>query len=152
MKASLNRLGTLIIVMAAITAQATVDVQGVATIVVENYHEEDTYFLRTVPTDFCVGVFPSALASSITQPVTINAGYGCGGGEGPVQINAATCARVHVEEPVGGASRGRSVRIRTDLSACSDKLSQSAKFREALRNAVTNTFSASGYSPVQFLN
>lgn len=152
MKASLKLLSTLVIVMGASAAQATFDVQGVATIVVENYHEEDTYFLRTVPTDFCVGLFPSAIASSITQPVTINAGYGCGGGEGPVQVNAATCARVHVEEPASGTSRGRSVRIRTDLSACSDRLSQSAKFREALRNAVTNTFNASGYSPVQFLN
>lgn len=144
----LSMLGLVVAVASAGLAEATIDAQGVATIVVQSSQEPDVYFQRTVPTEFCIGSLPDALARAITQPVVVAANYGCGGtGEDTAQVNAATCARVHAEE----FDNHSSVRVRMDISGC-DERARSANFKEALRNAVTNTFKSSGYKRVQVLN
>lgn len=132
------------------TAFATVDVQGEVTIVVSDYNSDGEYFLRTVPTDYCVGIDSYAIAMAITMPVTINSGYGCGAKVSKSQVNEATCAKINVEEVElsNGSIDTQSIKVRKDLSKCGEK-SRNIKFVEALDNAIKNSFISKGYKIVE---
>lgn len=148
---------TIIILIASlftVGAMATVDVQGEATIVVEEVQESGSYFLRTVPTEYCVGIDSYALATAITQPVMIKTNYGCGhSGDmiGEAQVNAATCAVISANEEnnADGSYNPRTVSIKVDLSKCGAKASNN-NFVRAVENAVHNSFNANRYQVVRY--
>ena len=138
-------LSILSIVISTQFALATVDIQGQATIVVESYHD-DGFFLRTVPTDYCVGIGSYALAIAITQPVTIKSNYGCGGDAFNTQINAASCAVVSALE----TQSHKHIAVKRDISKCGE-LANNPRFVKALDDAIYNTFNANGYQVVSII-
>jgi hypothetical protein len=130
------------------SAPQTLDMQGEATIVVKDYHTGN-YFLRTVPTDFCIGMPSHALALAITQPVLIKSNYGCGHDEALIQdtqVNAASCAKITVKmvSTLGKAGNHQSIRVEKDLSNCGEKAIDKS-FLNTLDKAILNTFNANGF-------
>jgi len=143
----------LMLALFCVNAFATVDVQGQATIVVENYHAEgegrDAFFLQVVPTDFCVGIGSLALATAITQPVSIKANYGCGHSGNMIvdaQVNAATCAVVTATETTNadGSYNGTIVNVSLDVSGCGEK-ANNKYFVNTLIDAIYATYNQNGY-------
>lgn len=133
------------------TTNATVDIQGQATIVVKNFSEE--YFLQTVPTSFCIGIESFSLADAITQPVKIKSRYGCGNPSSfsrEEQINQATCAKLTAQEIPNddGSYNPYTVSVKKDLSLCGGKAID-PDFVKALDRAIYNTYNANGYQVVR---
>jgi hypothetical protein len=126
-------------------AQASVDRQVEVTIVVENYHVDGEYFLRTVPADFCIGSELHSVAQAITMPVGIKSGYGCGAARvSHTQVNAATCAKINVDDLVMASP---DIVVRKDLTKCGAK-AKDKKFVETLDQAIRNSYIANGYNNI----
>ena len=130
---------------------ATHDVLGEVTIVVEDYNSESGYSLKTVPTDYCVGIESYSLATAITQPVTIKTNYGCGTPAFDKQINEAVCAKVNVNEVNNpdGSHNHRTVSIDLDLSGCGAKASD-FHFVRVLTDAIYKSYNDQGLQIVRF--
>jgi len=83
--------------------------------------------------------------------VTIKANYGCSNTGDMVydtQVNAATCAKISIDDDKGKSHK--SLTVTMDTSSCGEK-SKSKKFLTTLEAAIKNTFTAHDYKIIKFI-